>query len=425
MLKFIKNLFDKQPEKIAVDIDELPSWFDEHARQKIEAYKEEMEELSSQFKKQKKELEKRLELIAAAQLVNDKISLQEKNYMEGNRTAYINKVSSFIEQINLPENNLWEKFFREFALLLEELTKGTGRSDYILQNFFAHELRETALAIKALELSVQEMKDARKKHQMPLIESIKTEIREIDTRKERLFFLMESANKKRLELTAYKRKVEDLEKEKKTLLESQGYKEELLVLSTKDELLASIKRKEEDFKNRFAALDRALRKYQHIIIDDKDLLPYLEDPISALLSDTHLAILGILTGLRTNVDDGTIEVKNKEDILRVINGMDKGFLDSFMIDRWKIQEDIDGISRKLAKSAFRNLLKDIDDKIEHTKKHVVEAEKDREKLITQTEEMESEDYLSSLQRKLRAVFDKDITIVSQEESQGPVTQEDD
>ena len=229
MLKFIKNLFDKQPEKIAVDIDELPSWFDEHARQKIEAYKEEMEELSSQFKKQKKELEKRLELIAAAQLVNDKISLQEKNYMEGNRTAYINKVSSFIEQINLPENNLWEKFFREFALLLEELTKGTGRSYYILQNFFAHELRETALAIKALELSVQEMKDARKKHQMPLIESIKTEIREIDTRKERLFFLMESANKKRLELTAYKRKVEDLEKEKKTLLESQGYKEELLV----------------------------------------------------------------------------------------------------------------------------------------------------------------------------------------------------
>ena len=179
MLEFIKKIFAKQesPEE-TIDLNNLSDWLDEKVKPINEGLNSNINQIIVKINDEKLKVTENIKKLETARLQNPKIPDRAKTIMEGNRQAFIQKVSFFFNNIDLRDNNANEILGKcnKIKNEIDSLGTATARSYQVLNEFFAREAESVALNIKNLENYTKEIINLINESKIMNISKIKNEI---------------------------------------------------------------------------------------------------------------------------------------------------------------------------------------------------------------------------------------------------------
>src|SRR3989344_1109766 len=131
MLNFIRKIFsdEAQEQKPAIEIplQSLKEWAKERSKPLMEEVRRETEEILMRLGEEVQRTRFNLDNLSNAKLQNPNIPFKAKQYMEGNRAAYIRFISSFLGHMEI--NNKNYHYLLEFCpkvdTLLDNLSRDT------------------------------------------------------------------------------------------------------------------------------------------------------------------------------------------------------------------------------------------------------------------------------------------------------------
>ena len=371
MLDFIKKLFAKEEEIIEkVRKEDLAKLFLENAKKIEEDLKEKKAALMHEISDKLKATSESLDNLEKADLRNPNISIREKQFMEGNRKAYIQKTAHFLKEIESILDYEVNFFLNHYSEYIGNLGKSTSRAYTILQEFFAHEARDIAIKIKDIDKVVEKIKTDDTMHSYSQVEKIKKDIASIDNKVIKKKELTDEISKLKAKVSELKNKERELLERKEAILSSNEYKETLAKDERRKKLLADIKTMKANFYSDFSLLERPLRKYQRIAFQfDKLIEHYYTDPLRALLTDFNLKIVEILKGLAKNIEDGKIVLKDKRSgkVLSAIDRLDEKYFTNFMRQYNSALKEKEQIDVDIKESQIRKELEESIEKLDKIK----------------------------------------------------------
>ena len=182
MLNFLKKLFAKeeiQEEKI--ELNELNSWLDQKTKPLFENLNNNINQIMDKINNEKQKVNENLKKLENAKLQNPKIPERVKTIMEGNRAAFIKKVSHFFDNLDFKFDNYNELIEKcnNISNEIESLGKSTARSYQVLNEFFAREAENIAIDIKHVENYSKDIANSIKNSKISNIDKIKDNIADI------------------------------------------------------------------------------------------------------------------------------------------------------------------------------------------------------------------------------------------------------
>ncbi|MBW2969348.1 hypothetical protein KY314_04535, partial [Candidatus Woesearchaeota archaeon] len=155
------------------------------------------------------------------------------------------------------------------------------------------------------------------------------------------------------------------------------------------EIQTKIEKTKKEMLESFAAIETALKKYEHITFKHKEITSkYLKSPINALTNDLHLNILQTFDDLKESIESGKIEMKLRKTkkTINELKKLDKEKLGRFLTEYGQLHSS----KRK------------IEEKIEQM--DVIKAKKEKEKKLAKQEEKFT--VLMSKMNNLQTEFNK-------------------
>src|SRR3989344_6259684 len=189
MFEKIKEFFMKKEETSKkMSIEELESYIQTKKNDLINQIEHEIDEQKKEVFAKINELGNHLQILEKAELRNPKIPEREKHFMQGNRTAYIRSVNSFINGLRLEkvDNNNISAFYQEFSRNLEALGRGSARQYIILQEFFANESKDVAIILKEIHRRLKQMASSSKFDELNKLMDFGNRMNELKHRKTKL-----------------------------------------------------------------------------------------------------------------------------------------------------------------------------------------------------------------------------------------------
>lgn len=330
MLKKFLGIF-KKIEEVSFDLIQLERFLKEEEKKLNEGYDKRLLSYDNRIKDLKKDAFEALKILERAELKNKNIPPKMITIMQGNRDAYIKFHSLFLK-----DNH------EDMRIALENLSKNTARSYSVLTNFFEHEAYAVSSRIKAISIEVDrlgERPESRTRHVLEMI------LKKIDEKAKQEHALLEIKN----QAENIKKEIKQTIQEIKRIERSDEFKEANDILVQIEGLDGKIKQFKDEVGNMFASFGHALKRYQRISMKDKILGVYLERPLSALLDDTNLEILGELEMMKRLIKDGKIglEAKKIDKTLAALNNISKESLERLAIKARDVIEKKEALVEKM------------------------------------------------------------------------------
>ncbi len=356
MFKFLKKLFsepeEQQPDKEEIKAEDLENWFKVKTDNIYSNLDTHLKEIKNTVKEEILKTKDNLSILSTAKLHNPKISVKENQFMEGNRSAYVLGVNNFLRSIDLEKKDYLTllEFCNSFNVKLEGFGKSTLRSYHILQEFFANESRNIAINIKNLDASIKKLSNIIKDANISKIDEIKKSILDLNNKiKQKNDFgnILEDKEKIKQGLTKNK---EEIEKELDILIKSKEYNNLNELKANKEALLAAIREHNAKIIHAFSVMEKPLKKLVRVVLQDAALLQkYMENPVEALVQDTDLKILPLLQKLEKNINNYTLELKDKkrEKVLETIKGLTEEFLREFINKHKELDEKLENLEHQI------------------------------------------------------------------------------
>lgn len=336
VIHFLKGLIAKKPEpEENVRLNELGQWIDSRIKSASDFLAGQLNALGERASAEIASARQGLDVLENAQLLNSNIPEKAKHLMEGNRQAYIKITGYFLDAVRFPASrDDARQFTQMFGKKIAEYTKTTSRQFAILSEFFSEEAAAVAKSIKQIDSAVQEVGNAVAGSGIEGLESVRERIAALTSGAARRKHLDE-------EITRKESWTNELLTEKARLGKEISEKEASPDISRYNGLKARLAetreecaKKESELSGMFSPLDRPMRKYERVALNDRDILnKYIESPISALTHDFGFRILNVLANMRRAVHDNTLELKDdtqKIKYLNAISAIDKDFLSKFI-----------------------------------------------------------------------------------------------
>jgi hypothetical protein len=373
ILDFIKSIFKKEepkeePKKETASINELPSWLDKKSKLVSSELANNLNPIKDSLKQEIELAKENTEKLSSAELRNPNIQPKEKQFMQGNREAYVKKANQFLNSIRIPENNDdIIASYGHFENNLKNFGKSTARPYHILQNFFATESRELALNIKNLDNFMKELKKETNNSGFDKLNQLKEDAKHITS-------LIEQKEKLNSEISQLDKELEDLkdsrakkEHELISFKNSEEFKRNEEFKEEKSKLEAELEQKKKRLWQVFTDLERPLKKFERIAFENQDLIKeYMTNSIKALEKDTELKIINILNKLKDNVENNKLDLKDKkkEKTIESIKRLDKGFFEDFLAEYNSTKQKLDDTIEKINSSKIEDKLNEINNQIE-------------------------------------------------------------
>ena len=445
MLKFLKNLF-KKPEKVEeieeIHIDKIKDWLNKQTSEIIEDIDKDINDLFSQLKEDVKEVKMHLEGLKKAGLRNDKIALRVKQIMEGNRVTYINRIHQFLDNIDLENKGFFsgKRFYKDFKEKILDLNKQTIKSFYVMQEFLAEESGRVAKALKKMDDRVKEMKELIEKSPIYNLDEIHASLKEFKEKQKALKDIDEQIEKKRKELEDFRLSREKVEKKITMLKKSKGYAGYKQSSMERDGLIKDIKKLEDELCSDFSALERPLKKYSRLAMNEKLVKKYATSPILALLSDKDMEIIDILRKLKEHIAESKVELKDKqkEKAIQTVEKLTKRHIEGFLNRHGSLKSKKKNLDTNILTNNVNQDYNDLIYKHEHflkkckqTIEYINDVEKSRGKINYKTIRKQLEDRYSHIaMKKIRFIDNKEKkdqkqsrTIGEQEKGQLRISEE--
>ena len=397
MFKFLKKLFtEPEEEEIIRDeskLEELDSWFKAKSDKIFSDLQVKIKDIKGKVNEEVLKAKDNLAILGTAKLHNPKITVKEIQFMEGNRKAYILAVNTFLRGIDLEKDDYpsLTGFCDDFNTRLERFGKSTVRTYHILQEFFSHESRNIAINVKNLGAFVGTLSKGITDAKIGKIDEIKKGIVDLNDKinqKRELENLL--GDKDNIKEGLIKNKAE-IEGEIEGLIKSEEYEQLNELKANKEVVLASIRDHNAKIVHAFSVMERPLRKLTRVVIEEGELLNrYIENPVEALISDKGLKIVGLLKKLESNINNLTLELKDKkrDKVLETVKGLTEEFLREFINKHNELDEKLSSIENDISENEalkgenkLNYELENVTDNLEKVNAEILENEQNLSKII--------------------------------------------
>lgn len=412
---FFQRLFSfrKKAELEEIRLEEAENWLDQKISERFSNFNNSIMSLFSDIKSKKEELKTKMAELEKAQLMNQNIPLKAKEVMEGNRGAYIRKLGYFLEQLALPHEKEYENildFSSNFSGSLNEFGKNTSKNFYILNEFFATDVKKIAQNIKEFELIVAGLRSLVEKGPIGF-GRIKGELKNI---KEKIALKKELNEKIKAiesEIENMKNKIKNSEeglKAKENSSEFRSYKE---LEKEKDKISIKIKEHKASFLNVFGTFEKALKKYERMSLDDAFVHGYLVDPINTLINDKEFRVFELLAKLGENIGSLDLKEDKKKRTLELIKRLNKDFFEKFLIEL----EDLEN-SAKMFDEKIRGVMvikehAGLKDNLNEFQYELQKFQREHSLIREKEKEIDIEGFKNYLEKEIKRVVGADVRVV--------------
>lgn len=402
--RFFKS---KEPEKEEVLVSGASSWFDKKISNRLGNVNEELKQLFSNIEKEKLLFNKNLQQLKDAKLKNPNIPIRVVHAMQGNRDAYMKKAFLFSNSINIPELDYTKisAFCSNFSNLLEDFSQSSAKSYYILKEFLSNEVSLVAKNIKSLDDSIKKIKDLfeNEKDGILFTQGLKDDIKKLEKMiriKQQIKDQIEMEKERKISTVSF---IKKLETKINTLKQSRDFSEFDSMNEELSETNKEIKKLESEITNLFAPLEKAMRKYAKIAVDDEKLIvDYHNAAISSLIQDEELKIINILDNIERNIGNGEIELeeKKKKKVLSIIEKINKDLLVELKTRYKNLEERKKTLQEQINRNTVSREIADLNYKIEHTQQQLSVVEDRIEEFDKKHEKVDIEGMKKELEEKL-------------------------
>ena len=423
MLDFIKKIFKNDVQKTKqiteISLQNAEEWVKEKSKPLMEDLKQQIEEILMRVGEEVQRTRFNLEVLENAKLQNPNIPFKAKQYMEGNRKAYIKSVGSFLGHMEINNKDYFYlvEFCREFDELLNDLNKGTLRSYTILQEFFANETNKIAQNLKNFDNLFNKLKSDLNGDKILKVNSAIEKIKNLETKTRQKINI--DVDFKSMEASL---KLANGEKDSlmADIINFNQSEEHNNFLSLKGERKNKEKEFYEDEKmimQSFSVLERPLRKYSHIAFEHEEIvLDCLKEPIATLVDDKELKILDALKNLEKMLNEGQIKVdeKKREKALEEIKKLNKEFVEQFVKKYFSFKTDIEELDDKIKSSKVAEKLKDFNKKLEDYNLKIEKDNVEYNRLKDDVAKLSNsiENLKNDIQNSVKEIFGDEIKIVA-------------
>ncbi len=412
----LKAIFGPKLERVVVNIDQLESWVNEKTEKAVSSKMDADKRIFDEFNSIVAVLNKTINDLEFAELLNDKIDQKLKNYMIGNREAYVKQMRIFLASIP----DFEDEFTEEFQKLLSEFSEKTRRNFAVLTEFFKDTMINIARNLKRMsELSEQMQYDDEK---IVMVEDIKRELANLLN-----FEIMLVQMKKEIEqIDAKISKASDYITESQSKISELKASKEYELMQNLANLIKEerekLKKSEYEIYELFSPLKKPLKKFSYIAIasSDKKLIDaYVEDPVEALLKDIKLTIIDVLYRMEKGLSN--LDVKDSEKSREHIAAVTKEKLESAVRDFKKLRTLIYGAQADIEKIEIMKEIEKIDREMDQASAKQDELDGEKKKIEDRVEAMNKEEIIEHIRKHIRDLLKIDLVI---DETQDSVTGEE-
>lgn len=407
MFNWLRRIARKEPaaareERVAVE--ELEKWFSIKVNAKFNDIKEEIQSYYNRIAEIKDDAIENMEKLQRAELMNRNIPEKALQIMEGNKLSYIEKTNSFLGKIAVPKDIILKTtvdFCSSVESLLAELAKSNIRSYAIMQEFFANESKAIAMNIKSIEQQIALIKELmnRKNGELTKAEQTKELIEEF-------IHLINLSKKMRNDIRMYEgqlRFVEEKNIEFDKRIEKLRQSNDYGILNRKKEDIEKLNKDIEGIKAKvselFSPVKKAMKKYEHICFEDKDVLvSYNKDDFEALQNDNGFRIIKVLQGMKKALEKNELEIKDKQKqkMVSAIDSINEEALNKFVELIKNAKQGLKQLNDELSGLGINDAIQDV----EYRKQHLKDKEKRTLMEIEKSRKIMAKFNLDELEKKV-------------------------
>lgn len=412
---FFQRLFSfgKKAELEEVRLEEAENWLDQKISERFGNFNNSIMSLFSDIKSKKEELKTNMTELEKARLMNPNIPLKAKEVMEGNRGAYIRKLGYFLEQLALPDEKEYGNilnFSSNFSGSLNEFGKNTSKNFYVLNEFFATDVKKIAQNIKEFEMIVAELRKQVEKGPIGF-GRIKGELKNISEKIALKKELNEKIRAIENEIEDIKNKIKSSEEELKAKESSSEFRLHKELEKEKDRSLTAIKEHKANFLNIFGAFEKALKKYERMSVDEAVVHGYLVDPINTLINDKEFRVLGLLVKLEENIDKLDLKDDKKKRTLELIKKLDRDFFEKFLIGLEDLENSAKMLEEKIKTTTVMNEHSGLKGNLNEFQYELQKFQREHSLMREKEKEIDIGGFKNYLEKEIKRVIDLDVRVV--------------
>lgn len=422
MLEFLKKIFkNEEPETkhvTGIELQNLEEWIREKAKPVTEEIKIRTDEILMKVSEELERTRFNVEVLEHAKLQNPNIPFRAKQYMEGNRKAYVRAVNSFLGNLEINNRDYFYlvNFCREFETFLNDLHNGTLRSYTILQEFFANETNKIAQNMKNFDALFKGLNSALKDEKMVAVDDVIGKVRNLKMKSKQKISLDMEYRDAEASVAIAKNEKDSLMAEISNFDQSEEHNEFLKLNEERKDRAKSFYEDENRIVQSFSVLERPLRKYSHFAFEYEEIvLDYLKDPIGTLANDKEMKILEIMKNLETLLNESKIQVddRKKEKAMEEIKRLNKEFVEQFLKKYFSFKAEIESIDARIRASGVAQKLKNYNKRLEEINLRIEKSNEEYAKLRNDSERL-SESILTlknDIENSAKNLFNEEIKAV--------------
>jgi len=422
MLKFLRKIFQNEEQEVKkvteIGLQNIEEWINESSKPLMEDLNQRTEEILMKIDEETQRAKFNIEVLENAKLQNPNIPFKAKQYMEGNRKAYLKAISSFLGhlEINNKSYHYLANFCKEFDELINDLNKGTLRSYTILQEFFANETNNIAQNLKSLNEIFKEMKSVLNNENITAVNELTKKAQSLKAKSNQKINIEVEIKKVSAELKLANGNRDSIITDVEKFNESDEYKHFVNLNEEKKSKANTFYNDESRILQSFSVLEKPLRKYSHIAFEHEEIvINYLKQPIETLINDKNMEILQILKNLQNFLKDNKLQIdyKKKEKSLEEINKLNKDFIEQFLREYSSFKNEIENLDSKIKESGVSEKLKNFNGQLEDINLDIKRYEQEFARLESELIKLQS--HITSLageiKSSIKTVFNDEIEMV--------------
>jgi hypothetical protein len=422
MFDFIKKLFaSKEAEQVEVNLEQLESWFEKKVadldfNDSFQEYFKQVTNLKQQLKEKIKELQES-EIPKEHKNVEDRI----KNIVKGHRDNYARAMERFVDELSVMEKDLFSTledyklsidFNKSLDKDIDELAKRTAKSYQASQHLFFDSVEAVFKVMGQLNLLIKNFKNKEFDKRINDFEELKQKIVQLNEDKKKKAFFKKEIEDKKVVQENQEKELKNEEEESQQLKESSDYKVLLELKKKKEGKEKEIKNNENNVFSFFSKLNKPLRKYERVALDDRLIKEYLENSVKAFFNDEELKIKEQLQGLKKSLDSLKFDEKQKKNFLELIDKSSTSFLDEQFSLGKRLKEGKEKLTSEINESKIVQEIDDKDKEITDSRSIIERTKKELEDFKSKLEKINLDKTKKEIKEKINDLFFVEITFSS-------------
>lgn len=363
MFRHIMNYFKKPeeepPQVRQIELSKIDKYVNLILRHSLSSNNKAISDALQEIESKKESIMQQLRQFHKKSLMNPNIPQREIQIMDGNRDNFIKTISQFTASIDIPKNymELYD-YSLSFSEKIEAAYKSTQKNVFVLSHFFGNEIKSINTDLNKIEELIMKIRALFEKHKIALLKEIINDVKKILENMLKIRNIEHEITEHTLTINDYAEKIKKLQERINTITAGTDYRALESFKSDKQKVADEIKKTFNPLEEKLISIDQALRKYLYRNPDKKILKEYLDERYKAFMKDDALEISQILTSLKEQVMDESIELKDKkkDQTIECINSLDFSTLKDTQSQLNKLEDSRQHLQTKIThNSASLNL----------------------------------------------------------------------